>query len=800
MNKFRSILLAVLALTMLLSSAAVFADTETPLVVGYSPFSQKFSPFYADTAYDQDVVGLVSLSLMTTDRVGAIIYNGIEGETISYNGTDYTYYGPADLTVEYDEKADITTYTAKLREDLLFSDGEPVTADDVIFTYYVYLDPAYIGSTTLSSYNIIGLKDYQTQTTSDVYDKYYAIAQDILAAAGETPESATDEMTAYFWNEYENYWEAVCQAIVDYVSANYASYINDFGFTEEELAENDGLQTAFGMAMWGFGDFKNEDEADESSAIVFTTSDGSTFVITDGVYPAIEDYVNATKAAYDGDANAFFSVENTGGSEKDIIPAAVDAFISKFAAEEPELAAGIPNISGIEKVDDYTVTVKVRGFEAPAVYSILGIQITPLHYYGDPAQYNYAENKFGHPFGDLSIVESKTTTPLGAGPYKFVEYKDKVVYFEANENYYKGEPKTKFVQFKEVVSAEVAAGVKVGTIDCGEMTGSKTRFEEIMSYNSNGDIDGDVISTSKVDNLGYGYIGMNADTVNVAGEPGSDASKALRKGIATVLAVYRETAFDSYYGEAASVIQYPISNTSWAAPQATDEDFHIAFSVDPDGNDIYTPEMTADEKYEAAKAAALKWFEKAGYTVEDGKLTAAPEGAKLSYEALIPGDGTGDHPSFAVLTDASAALAEIGMTLTINDLSDSSILWDTLDAGTQELWCAAWGSTIDPDMYQVYHSSGVVGEGGSDSNHYHLRDAKLDELIVEARRSPDQSFRKSVYKQALDLVVDWAVEVPAYQRQNIIIFSPVRINMDTVTPDITTFYGWMSEIENTEMN
>lgn len=791
MNKFRTILLAVLALSMLLSSAVVFADADTPLVVGYSPFSQKFSPFYADTAYDQDVVSMTQLSLMTTDRVGAIIYNGIEGETIPYNGTDYTYYGPADLTVEYDEAADVTTYTAKLRDDLVFSDGEKLTADDVIFTYYVYLDPSYVGSTTLSSYNIIGLKDYQTQTTSDVYDKYYAIAQSIIEADGEVPEGVDAEQVEYFWNARDNYWKAVCQAIVDYVNANYADYITDYGYTTDDLAANDGLKVAFGMAMWGFGDIADG---------VFTDSDGNEFNMAEGVYPTIEDYKAATFNAYNGDADEFFSVESTGGSEKDIIPAATDEFISHFAASEPELAGGIPNISGIEKVDDYTVSVKVRGFEAPAVYSILGIQVAPLHYYGDPEQYNYEENQFGHPFGDLSVVEAKTTNPLGAGPYKFVEYKDKVVYFEANENYYKGTPKTQYVQFKEVVSAEVAAGVKVGTIDAGEMTGSKTRFEELMSYNSNGELDGDVIYTSKVDNLGYGYIGINADTVNVAGEPASDASKALRKGLATVLAVYRETAFDSYYGEAASVIQYPISNTSWAAPQATDEGYKIAFSVDPDGNDIYTADMTADEKYEAAKAAALKWFEAAGYTVEDGKIVAAPEGAKMAYEAMIPGDGTGDHPSFAVLTDAAAALAEIGMTLNINDLSDSNILWDSLDAGTQELWCAAWGSTIDPDMYQVYHSSGVVGEGGSDSNHYHLRDAELDKLIVEARQSADQSFRKSVYKQALDIIVDWAVEIPAYQRQNIIIFSPERINMDTMTPDITTFYGWMSEIENIEMN
>ena len=110
--------------------------------------------------------------MLTTDRVGGIIYNAIEGETVNYNGTDYLYKGPADTKVEYDEATDTTKYTARLRVGMKFSDGEPVTADDIIFTYYTFLDPSYVGSTTLSSYDIVGLKDYQTQTTSEVYDKY----------------------------------------------------------------------------------------------------------------------------------------------------------------------------------------------------------------------------------------------------------------------------------------------------------------------------------------------------------------------------------------------------------------------------------------------------------------------------------------------------------------------------------------------------------------------------------------------------------------------------------------------------
>ena len=115
------------------------------------------------------------------------------------------------------------------------------------------------------------------------------------------------------------------------------------------------------------------------------------------------------------------------------------------------------------------------------------------------------------------------------------------------------------------------------------------------------------------------------------------------------------------------------------------------------------------------------------------------------------------------------------------------------------MWCAAWGATIDPDMYQVYHSTNIVGLGGTDSNHYHIADPDLDTLIMEARKSDDQSYRKSAYKQCLDIILDWAVEIPVYQRQNCVVFSAERVNPDTITPDITTFYEWYYEIEKFEL-
>ncbi len=780
-------------------TAEVKAST-VPLVVAEGEFSEKFSPFFAESQYDVNVEGMTQLAMMTTDRLGGIVYKAIEGEKIPYNGTDYTYTGPCDVSVKYDAAADITTYTVKLKEGVKFSDGVEATADDIIFTYYVFADPSYVGPTTLSSYSIIGLKNYQTQTSDEVYTKYDALFDTILAAGPDHVWAATDawtqEQQTALWDGIKTEWKADLQGIADYVIANYLTddqVPNVFADKKAADVTKD-MYIAFAMGMWNFAKVN-------ADGTLTGNGTGTVYDLTKAM-PTIDDMYNEVYAMYGGDAAKYWTTENGGNVDTSDVVGTVKAnFISTEGSKDPAMAGGVPNISGITKIDNYTVEVKTKGYEAPAVYSICGLEIAPMHYYGDPAQYDYAGNKFGHPFNDLSNVQSKTTQPMGAGPYKFVKYENRIVYFEANENYFKGEPVTKYVQFKETADTEIVAGLAAGTVDAGDVSGSKKNFEEIAGYNSSGDLSGDVIHTVKVDNLGYGYIGMNASTILVGTDPASEQSRDLRKAIATVISVYRDAAYDSYYGEAASVINYPISNTSWAAPQATDEGYKVAFSTDVAGNPIYTSAMTTDEKYAAALTAAVDYFKAAGFTYDEAtkKLTAAPAGAKLSYEAVIGGGGTGDHPSFAVLTDASAALATIGFELKINDLTDTSVMWDMLDAGSQEIWCAAWQATIDPDMYQIYHSSGIVGRGGSNSNHYHIDDPALDQLIIDARKSDDQSYRKAIYRQALDLIAGWAVEIPAYQRQNSTVFSSDRIKLDTITPDITTFWGWLKEVEKVAM-
>ena len=735
-------------------------DETTPLVVGYAPFNEKFSPFFSETEYDQDVWLMTSVALLNNGRQGEMIMNGIEGETYSYNGTDYTYYGPADCEIV--ENADGTVdYNFKLREDITFSDGEKMTIDDVIFSMYVLCDPTYDGNSTLYAVPIQGMEAYRSGMTT---------LSKALAAAGRDNTDFTywtEEQQTKFWDNFDKGLVPFAQGIVDAcVEAGAA-------------AEGD---VAAAGAAWGFS----------------------------GESTTVEEFAMEIGNQY---AWSFSAMEKEVGNSDKLVDLMDEDVYNDYPTTGVKTGESAANISGIKKTGDYSMTVTLDKVDATAIYQ-LGVTIAPMHYYGDPSLYDYDNNSFGFTKGDLSSVRAKTTQPMGAGPYKFLKFEDGVVYFEANDNYYLGAPKTKYLNFQQCLSDDDKLnGVITGTIDIADPSFSNDTVDAITKANG-GELDGDKITTDTVDNLGYGYLGISSACVNVGGEPGSEASKDLRKAFATVFAVYRNVAIESYYGERASVINYPISNTSWAAPQPTDDGYKVAFSVDVNGNDIYTSDMTAEQRYDAALQAALGYFEAAGYTVEDGKLTAAPAGAKLEYEVQIPADGSGDHPSFMMISEASKALATIGMNLIVTDLSDSSGLWDGIDARQVDMWCAAWSATIDPDMYQIYYSDvadhngdpgvgknpyGGPAQGGSNKM-YCIADADLDNMILTARESLDQSYRKTMYKACLDIVVDWAVEVPVYQRQNAIIFSTERVNMSTVTPDITTFYKWHSEIEKVELN
>lgn len=726
------------------TSEAATAETaghaDDTLVVAMTGLEGKFSPFFATSAQDNDIMSLNQLVLFGTDRMGEMVLNGIEGETRAYNGTDYTYYGPADCVVT--ENADGTvTYDITMRDDLVFSDGEPVTIDDVIFSIYVYLDPTYDGATTWYSLPIEGMEAYRSGMSTK---------SSLIAAAGE------DNTDFTYWTEEEQtaFWAAVNDGGV-----KFAQEIVDYCVANGQAADSNDVATA--AANWAY-----EGLAADATAKDFFMAIGNNY-------------------------NWNFSqmeAETAGSALSDLIPEDV----YNMGTEGVTTGESAPNVSGIVKTGDYSMTITTTELSNSMVYQ-LQIPVAPLHYYGEESLYDYDNNMFGFTKGDLSHVRSVTSAPLGGGAYTFKSYENGTVYMDANPLYYLGEPKIAHLNAIETQEADKITGIQAGTIDVADPDYSLEVEKQIAQINGGDDsLDGSIITTRLHDFLGYGYVALDAENVKVGDDPASEASKDLRKAIMTVISAYREEGITSYYGTTASIINYPISSTSWAAPTVTDDGYQVAYSVDVDGNPIYTDGMTADDRYAAAKQAALGYLQAAGYTVTDGKVTAAPAGAKLEYTINIGGGGLGDHPSFLVLTNASKALAEIGITLTVNDIANTAELFSSYQSGAAEGWVAAWQATPDPDMYQLYHSKGST-------NYYKINDSDLDALIEAARQTTDTESRRAMYKEAMDIILDWGVELPVYQRSECNIFSSERINTATLTPDMTPYWKWYSDIQTMEL-
>ena len=721
--------------------------TAKTLVVGTQNFDGKFSPFFYTNSYENDVMNMIFDALLLTDREGSVVLKGADGEVRPYNGTDYTYKGVANCDIVENEDGTVD-YNITMKQGIKFSDGEEMTIDDVIFSYYVLLDPTYDGVSTLYSIPIKGLEAYRTGMESRM---------NLILAAGPDGYTATDYFTE---DQYNTFWAAFNAAGV-----KFAQEILDYVVAEGYAAATDSV--AAQAANWGF-------ELAEDATV--------------------EDFWAAIVEAYGYDiSDEGINKETAGTSISALLEAEIGDSFSDYTIGV-QTGESAPNVSGIVKTGDYSMTVTLTEVSATAIYQI-PVTICPVHYYGEMDKYDYDNNKFGFDKGDLSHVKSVTSAPIGSGPFTFKSYANGAVTLEKNPGYWKGEPKIDTVIWREMLDVDKIPGVVSGTIDITDPSYSAKAAEQIKSANSNGEISGDVIQTDLVANLGYGYVGFNANRVKVGtGNGGDEASKDLRKAIATVIAVYRDVAVDSYYGEFANVINYPISDTSWAAPRVTDEGYKVAFSVDVNGNDIYTEGMSADDKYAAAKQAALGYFEAAGYTVADGKVTAAPAGGRMDAEVMVGGSGKGDHPSFMALTLASDALKEIGFNLIVSDMSNFAEMTNAINAGTADMFAMAWQATPDPDMFQIYHS-----QGGSNEKSYWIKDAELDDLIMQARQSTDQTYRKTLYKECLDIVADWAVEIPVYQRQNCIILSSQRVNLDTVTPDITTYWNWYNDLELLEV-
>ncbi len=805
-----------------------------------------FNPFFATSGNDVTIAGMTQISMLSA------AYKNGEVE-VAYGENE------AVVALNYeivDNGDDTYSYYFVLKNGIKFSDGHPLTMEDVLFNLYVYLDPVYTGSNTLYSTKIQGLADYRTQTVSSGSDQSDSM---ISEAANDRAQARIDELYNLFigLREQSATSEVSKSDMLDAISKHLLSegYKTAISVKPSEVT-NDQLKKDYERTLELFekelgSDYNSAQESyndapydkhDEFKDPIFR------FMYTEGYVQvkynkdengkddrtSIQSLTKNYPATIDTKEAAIKYVFDDKVATKldEILTywATAGELTTEFAAKAKEVILRekmnddgsllVDNISGIvslghtdqagQKItvngteytiasghnDDGTVTneaehdvlkITIDGVDPKAIWNF-ALTIAPQHYYGEGANtiVDIANNKFGVDFGSFdfmsNVVQSvrNVKIPMGAGAYKASDasnsdnpgetefYKNNVVYFKAN-NYFEtvGEglnnPYIEKVRYQVVSSNNAIPSLQNGTVHYISPSLTTKNFDDLTALESKGFV------KMSTDQLGYGYIGINAAKVN---------NINLRRAI--MCAMNTSLAIDYYRTGTAEQIFWNMSTVSWAYPTGDDK---------TDNGKQY-PMMGAWKKDQAAENIQ-NYMSLAGATAGDPEL-------KLTF--TIAGSTLQDHPTYAVFRDAAELLNELGWDVQV--VCDTQAL-TKISTGSLTVWAAAWSSSLDPDMYQVYHKDSTASsvkawgypyllKNGDDEEDQILED--LSELIDQGRETNSKSERKEIYKEAMGLILDLAVELPVYQRDVLYAYNANVLDASSM-PDASALNPYSSPLD-----
>lgn len=821
-------------------------DTETrAFSMSISTPDGVFNPYFSSSAYDSSIVGQTQIGMLSTDSKGNIV----AGENEPCVAKDYSVTEAADKTS--------TTYEFLIKNGIKFSDGHNLTIKDVLFNLYVYLDPAYTGNATIYSTDIVGLKNYRMQQTGETSDssafeetfvaKAYARVLDNvdyvkmvglgIKSEDRPSDRWNDEQKAQLRKDYATVAATFKEELnTDWNNASVESY-EDWGFTAkwQVFLMNDG-----GYSDLLARDASNKLIKDENGNYKLDEAEANR-VYNDQIMVGINDEPEKYAGLSDEDKIKKYCIDSVydsyfpaGGIEKTdctqfetVIKfwATATTIIDKFTAEaKSDYFSGtnmkVPNISGIttRKTNEFkgaaldaeydVLTIKINNVDPKAIYNF-AFTVSPLHYYSTNnwngkdyvAAFN-GETEFGLEFGSIEFMNNvinsseKVGLPLGAGPYKASNesgsgtvtasnfFNNNMVYYERNEYFNTvgkelSNAKIKYLRYKVVESDQIINALANKDIDFGDPSATQENIAAVRNAGL-----GDV----EIDTSGYGYVGINPRFV-----PNITVRRVIMKAMNTALITQ-----NYYKGGLATLITRPMSKTSWAYPSdATayvDEASGVSYAYDSTG--YYIDTMLQAEGYQK-NSDGIYYKDIKGYGTDT--LTGT------NYTMTIAGGST-DHPAYAMFLKAKEILNAHGVDVRV--VTSTTALSD-LSNGKLAIWAAAWSSTIDPDMYQVYH---IDSQASSTSNwgYKQIKAGKnteaysqeygiiteLSELIDAGRATTVQSERKEIYAQALDKIMELAVEMPTYQRKDMSAYNKDVIDESTLTPESerSPYNGLLSRI------
>lgn len=832
-------------------------NEEVPLIFSTQEVDKVFNPFYSTTGPDSNVVAMTQISMIGNDKNGKPTCG--EDEPVVVLDYDITTTGTGD--------EQRTLYSFVLKNNVKFSNGSPLTMKDVLFNLYVYLDPAYTGSSTIYSTDIVGLQEYRTQSSDEneqdsFMDRFRLVAKtrvdNLLLAWDEIYGNSILDLTS------DQFKEALTTTTVS--SAEYGDkLVEDFEKTMSLFKEE--LESDYSLAVDTYQD------------IVFTSEDGTLiknkFTTDVEAFLYNEGYITFDKKDNDGKGSfscAFGSLDDvkTWTKEQAInmiyeekIPGSLDEILNYWATAtnlseyltniamqeyfEENTDRLYKNISGIKfanRTESVTVkgkeyqkveynedgspkegynevlTIEINGVDPKAIWNF-AFAVAPLYYYSGTfngkdyiAAFDY-ESNFGVEYGSTDFQEQviknsdKIGVPVGAGAYKASKnsggsdnitagdfYDKGVIYFERNEYFLMGAPIIKKIRYQVVSQNSMINSLYSGDIDFVEPNAKPETIDELNEKKGEG------IGNQSVQTSGYGYIGINASKV-----PTLEVRQAIMHAINTLECV-------NYYKNTAKAIYRPMSLSSWAYPEGATAYYPYIGGTIPTNLDVVNPYykdfveaknkkpgevFTADEQ----KEFITQLVEGAGYSLGGDGVYVDSNGNRLEYTFTIAGQET-DHPAWQALFLAGTFLNKCGFKITTT--TDAQAL-KKLASGSLTVWAAAWSSTIDPDMYQVYHKDSKASSTNNwgykqilqnIGNKYNRELAivnDLSDLIDQAREITDENKRAAIYKDALDEVMKLAVELPTYQRDDLFAYNTNKLDESSLTPssELSPYNGLTSK-------